>query len=123
MVVFILDTKRLSLPDMSNPSGRKIEDRGHSPSQASSIEKRQLRFGKTAWALAFTALMVVLGVTVSASSNKHNAAPTPPSTNSAQQNYQRRDFVARQEGTRDHSGLPVDTASEPHPNLHLDRRR
>ncbi len=122
---------------MSNPSVRQIEDPEHTPGQASSVERRFDPFHPVTLGLGFTAIMLAIGLGMTfggGGGQKHNAASTPPtnpanpttatpSTNQPQPTNPPRAFVAGQERARDHSGLPVDTASEPHPNLHLDRRR
>jgi len=124
MIIFILDAESLSLPDMSNPSGRQIqiEDREHTPSQAPSVERRFDPFHPMVLGLGLTAVFFAISVGM-ARSAKHNAAPEPPtgatagpSTYDAQRINPPQTFVAPPERAGIHSGLPVDTASEPHPN-------
>jgi hypothetical protein len=117
-VVFILGTKSPSLPDVSNSSGRQIEDRGDTSSAPSRHRTRgpgvYLGLG-----LAGALLAVALVTTFyhGGGGQQPSATRPTPQTTPSQPNNPPRAFVGRKE--RD-LGFAVDTSSEPYPNIHLD---
>lgn len=133
----MLCTNTLSLPDASNLSGRQIEDREDSSRVPASESRHHTRgvpgLAKVGIGLTSLLLTVALVTTLYPGGGKNNNPPQnrpnqstgAPSTDntqptpSPQPNNPPRTFIGREErdlGRR----LPVDTSSEPSPNLHLD---
>jgi len=122
-----LNTKSPSLLDVSDSSGRRIEDRGHTPNAPTSGSRHHTRgkFGSGLVNLGVGltgVLLVVALVSTLARTSEQNLKRPRPSTqpiSPSQPNNPPRDFVGREQ--RDPGrGFAVDTSGEPYPNLHLD---
>ena len=129
-VVFILSTKSPSLPDVSNSSGRQIEDRGHTASAPALASRHHTRSNaKTGvyLGLGLTGFLLTIALVntfyTGDNSKKPNQETRPPPNSTTQPtsspNNPPRAFVGREE--RDLGPVfVVDATSEPYPNLHLD---